>query len=118
MSEENRRDVTALPPTPGSVLRGLKWKAVINGRKCINGARYSATITGEIEASEEWSTIYDVMHDLAEHLESHNREMGLPDSFQITLYPPNSYYASNISALLGTICLKKSSGLTVVSVSA
>lgn len=81
---------TPLPPTTGSALRGIKWKAIINGRKCINGARYSATITGEIEASEEWSTIYDVMHDLAEHLEANNREMELPDSFQITLYPPNA----------------------------
>lgn len=79
---------TQFPPTADSALRGLKWKAVINGRKCINGARYSATITGEIESSEEWSTIYDVMHDLAEHLEANNGEMELPDSFQITLYPP------------------------------
>jgi len=55
----------ALPLTAGAALRGLKWQAVINGRKCINGARYSATITGEIEASEDWSTIYDVMHNLA-----------------------------------------------------
>lgn len=77
-----------LDAAPGSALRGLKWKAVINGRKSINGERYSATITGDIEASEDWSTIYDVMHDLAEHLEANNREMELPDSFQITLYPP------------------------------
>ena len=80
----------ALPLTAGAALRGLKWQAVINGRKCINGARYSATITGEIEASEDWSTIYDVMHNLAKHLASKNREMELPDSFQITLYPPNA----------------------------
>lgn len=69
--------------------RWLKWKAVINGRKCLNGARYSATITGKIEASEE-CIIYDVMHDLADHLEANNCEMELPDSFQITLYPPNA----------------------------
>lgn len=82
--------VPSFPPTPGSALRGLKWNATINGRRCINGARYSATITGEIESSEDWSTIYDVMHDLAEHLKANNREMELPDSFQITLFPQNA----------------------------
>lgn len=87
---QQRGKMPAMPHTNGLALLGLRWKAVINGRRCINGSRYSATITGKIEASQEWNTIYDVIHELAEHLEANNREMELPDSFQITLYPPNT----------------------------
>lgn len=78
---------TELPhPNQGSLLKGKKWKAVINGKKHLNGERYSVTLSGDIESSQDWATIYDVMHDLAEHLESDNQEMALPDSFQITLF--------------------------------
>lgn len=74
----------------GSALRGRPWKAVINGQRAINGPRHSITLTGTIEHAEEWSTIIDVMHDLAEHIEAHTKEMEIKDSFQVTLYPPNS----------------------------
>jgi hypothetical protein len=73
---------------PSSPLQGRPWKAVINGRKSINGARYAATLTGDIQAAAEGLTIYDVMHSLAAILETNNAEMELPDSFQVTLYPP------------------------------
>ena len=61
----------------------------MTGQRAINGTRHSITLTGTIERAEEWSTIIDVMHDLAEHIEEHTKEMQIKDSFQVTLYPPN-----------------------------
>ncbi len=75
--------------TKETPLRGRAWKAVVNGRRSLNGERHSVTLTGNIEHAESDSTIFDVIHDLAEHIEEHTREMELPDSFQITLFPPN-----------------------------
>ena len=74
---------------PGSALLGRPWKAVINGQRPINGTRHRITLTGTIERAAEWSSIIDVMHDLAEHIEEHTKEMQIKDSFQVTLYPPN-----------------------------
>ena len=70
-------------------LVGRKWKAVINGKRGLNGARYSATYTGDIEAAGDDQTIYDVLRELADHLEQVNAEMELPESYQVTLFPPN-----------------------------
>lgn len=72
------------------MLCGLRWVAVINGKKCLNGKRYSAKIFGDIEHSEPESTIYEVLRGLADHLEDQNAEMEYPDSFQVTLHPRNS----------------------------
>lgn len=69
---------------------GTKWKAVVNGKKALNGARYSATCTGEVtEAVEGEHSIYDVCMNLAMELEERNAEMTLPDSIQITIVTPN-----------------------------
>lgn len=72
-----------------TLIPGQQWKAVINGRRSLNGERYSATITGTVESAESWSTIYELMSDLSTHLCLQNAEMEIPDSFQITLYPPH-----------------------------
>ena len=77
----------------GSALLGRPWKAVINGQRAINGTRHSITLAGTIERAEEWSTIIDVLHDLAEHIEEHTKEMQIKDSFQVTLYPPNKKHS-------------------------
>jgi hypothetical protein len=70
-------------------LVGRKWKAVINGKRALNGERYSATYTGDIEAADDDQTIYDVLRELACHIEDVNSEMEHPDSFQVTLFAPN-----------------------------
>ena len=83
---------TEQPHAPGGSLPrlvGRKWKAVINGKRALNGERYSATYTGDIEAADEEQTIYDVLRELACHLEGVNAEMEHPDSYQVTLFPPN-----------------------------
>jgi acetylornithine deacetylase/succinyl-diaminopimelate desuccinylase-like protein len=72
----------------GLKLQGRAWKAVVNGQRSLNATRQSITLTGTIRHAEEWSTIFDVMHDLAEHIEQHTKDMEIKDSFQITLYPP------------------------------
>lgn len=68
-------------------LVGLKWKAVINGKKALNGERYSARYTGDVLEAAEGDNIYDVMIGLAVHLGTENAEMEHPDSFQVTLFP-------------------------------
>lgn len=79
------------PPTPvsGALLHKLKWEATINGRKTANGARYGMSIAGSVTASDEDNTVYDLIHKIADCLEDNNPEMELPDSFRITLFPPN-----------------------------
>lgn len=78
------------PQSNGLLLQNLKWKAVINGRKSLNGARYSATITGDVVECAPDATIYEFVENLAHHLEEHNKEMALPDSLQITIAPAPS----------------------------
>ena len=89
MNEPNRNEQPA-SANAGCVQRlvGRRWKAVINGKKSINGERYSATYTGDITDAIEGSTIYTFLHDVAEHLETVNAEMEYPDSIQVTLPPP------------------------------
>lgn len=66
---------------------GKKWKAVINGKRALNGKRYGATFQGTVESViGDRASIYDVMIELAYRLEEDNREMKLPDSFQVTLF--------------------------------
>lgn len=83
----------AKPPldaAAGSALKGRKWKAVINGKKSINGARYGVTYTGDVADAGEGQNLYDVLMGLAEYLEEKNAEMEFPDSYQVTLFPPNA----------------------------
>lgn len=65
----------------------MKWKAVINGRRSINGARYSATITGDGEMIDGSNpSAYTALLELATHLEEANKEMQFPDSLQVTVW--------------------------------
>ncbi len=72
-------------------LRGSKVKAILCGRKCHNGAPYSATIETDVEDANEGETIYSALHDLIDHLEATNAEMEHPDSVQITLLTPEYF---------------------------
>ena len=64
---------------------GKRFKAVINGKKCINGKPYSATITGEIVSRDATVDIYEVVAQLAESLRAQNREMEHPRNIRITI---------------------------------
>ena len=66
-------------------LKGCKWKVIVNGRRALNGERYGATYTGEIQQVTHLTTIYGVAEALLDHVEEKNREMELPDSFQLTI---------------------------------
>lgn len=63
---------------------------MVNGKRAINGERYSVTYTGDIEAADGDQTIYDVLRELACLIEEVNAEMEQPDSYQVTLFPPNN----------------------------
>ena len=69
------------------------WKAIFNGRTAINGKLYSATYTGTVEDShaeqgEEPALLYDIIKDLAEHLEKENAAMAILHSCQIFIFSP------------------------------
>lgn len=72
-------------------LIGTQWKAVVNGKKALNGVRYSATFFGTV-AHAKWGehSIYDVATSLALELAERNAEMTLPDSIQITICTPEA----------------------------
>lgn len=63
----------------------MKWRYVINGRRALNGQRYSVTFFGDIELADDGITIYDAMRELAVHVQTNNTEMEHPDSFQLTV---------------------------------
>jgi hypothetical protein len=71
-----------------SAFEGMKWKAIINGKRAANGAQYSATHSGDVPECADGLSIYDILRELACHLEEANAEMEFPDSMRITLIPP------------------------------
>ena len=77
-----------MSPASDAPLCGRSWRAVVNGRRALNGARHSITLSGHIEQAEPGSTIFDVMLELADHIEARTADMEIKDSFQITLYSP------------------------------
>jgi cystathionine beta-lyase family protein involved in aluminum resistance len=66
---------------------GLKFKAVVNGRRALNGALYSSTITGDSMIMVEGLTIYDVLAEVAAHLAEQNADMEFPEALQVTIVP-------------------------------
>jgi hypothetical protein len=78
-----------------SAFCGSTWRAVINGKSCVNeypysilySAPYTIILEGHIERAEAGVTMLDIMHQLADHIEAQTKEMGIKDSFQLTLYP-------------------------------
>lgn len=71
-------------------LIGSKWKAVINGKRALNGALYSATFFGDVTGAFPEHTIYDAVNHLADELSEKNREMEFPVSIQITFCTPEA----------------------------
>lgn len=69
-------------------LIGSRWKAIVNGRKCLNGKPYSVTLHGSVEAEDGDENLYDVIQQLAESLRTENAEMELPHSIHITIETP------------------------------
>jgi len=87
---ENERGSTKQPPPfTSDSLVGRKWLAVINGKKSVNGERHSVTHSGNIAEADNDKNLYDVLRELACHLEEENTEMEYPDSMQVTIFPPN-----------------------------
>lgn len=69
-------------------LIGSAWKAIICGRKCLNGKPYSTTHSGTVTAEDGDEDIYDLVQQLSESLREANAEMELPHSIQITIETP------------------------------
>lgn len=69
-------------------LVGSKWKAVVNGKRALNGAAYSVTFFGDVEEAEPEHTLYDAVSLLADELAEKNRDMEHPVSIQITFCTP------------------------------
>ena len=88
-------DNQSAPDVKGSDLVGRRWKVVINGRRHLNSERYGATFTGGIQAADAGRSIYDLMHALADYLESNNSEMEHPDSFCVVFPPPTNNDPTN-----------------------
>ena len=71
-------------------IKGSPYRVIVNGKKALNGKRYSATYTGDIqnaypEGENDPITIYEVVGELLNHIEQANREMEYPDAIQITV---------------------------------
>lgn len=62
------------------------FKIVINGKKSLNGERYSITIDGEIGELEDDVTFFDIARQLVDEAETHCVEMAFPDSMRLTIY--------------------------------
>ena len=88
-NEPKQPQTEGLAAVGSSDLVGRKWQCIINGKRHTNSKRYGATYTGTVEAIAPENTIYDLMRELADYLETNNAEMGHPDSFQMILLPPN-----------------------------
>jgi hypothetical protein len=71
-----------------TILTGSRFKALITGKKSLNGKSYSALITGTVAYEEGDEDIYDLAQQLAEDLRQQNVEMEFPHSIQITIETP------------------------------
>jgi hypothetical protein len=73
-----------------TILTGSKFKAIISGKKCLNGKPYGHTITGSVDKEDGDEDIYDLVQQLAESLREENKEMKFPHSIQITITTPKA----------------------------
>jgi hypothetical protein len=64
---------------------GMKFRAVVNGRRTLNGAECSATIYGEIERIDGDATLYEVVRKVVDYAEANNADMEYPEDMQVTL---------------------------------
>lgn len=64
---------------------GKRFKAVINGKNCLNGKLYGCTLSGQIQSGDGTEDIYEAVAQIAESLRSENREMEYPQSIRITI---------------------------------
>ena len=104
MSDPNINESPATPLAVGlQRLVGRRWKAVINGKKSINGERYSATYTGDVLEADDDGDIYDFLLSMADHLATVNAEMEYPDSIQVTLAPPPNNEVSHRDPKTGSV---------------
>ncbi len=71
-----------------TILIGSTWKAIVCGRKSLNGKPYGATYTGKVTAEDGDEDVYDLVQQLAESIRNQNEEMELPHSIQITIETP------------------------------
>jgi hypothetical protein len=65
----------------------LQFRAVVNGRRSLNGAVYGCTITGAVEVTAAEVSLYDVLSTVAGHVAEQNGEMELPEAIQVTIFP-------------------------------
>lgn len=89
MTRRNLIKITT-PMNARNTLIGSRWKAIVNGKKSLNGKPYSATFSGDIFAEDGDEDIYDAMEALVESLRDQNAEMELPHGIQITIQLPAS----------------------------
>lgn len=71
-------------------LIGSKWKAVVNGKRALNGATYGVTFFGDVTQSFPEHTLYDAVCHLADTLAEKNSDMEHPVSIQITFCTPEA----------------------------
>ncbi len=71
-----------------TLLIGSRWKAVVVGRKCLNGKPYSATMSGTVTEEDGDEDVYDLVQQLVESIREQNSEMELPHGIQITIDTP------------------------------
>lgn len=85
MSDKPRKEAQAIPTEE---IVGRKWRAVMNGKRALNGPRHSIQIFGDVEDSAGDETLFDVLRQLVDHIEENTTEMKYPDSIQVTITPP------------------------------
>lgn len=74
-----------------SIKPGQKWKVVANGKRSLNGARYSVTRAGDVVEADGDTTIYDALRELTDFLEDAlPSDLEHVDSIQVTIFPSNT----------------------------
>lgn len=66
-------------------LIGKKYRAILEGKRALNGAPYSLTIYGDVAEVQGDATIYDAMRFLTYHIEREAEEMLLPTSVTLSI---------------------------------
>lgn len=60
------------------------WRAVVNGRRSLNGVRHSIRVHGDMECAPG-VTIFEAMGVLAKAIECQTIEMEIPGGIQLTI---------------------------------